>query len=262
MGDIAILIRKADMRKADSVLRGFSYSAGRHFESYVENEQIISINSLMYNNRNRLHPPIHVHWHLINSTRPLDYWVKKIDMREIWEKAELIDIHGIRFFTLSGYHLLIYLGLHAFTHGFDRLILASDIAEVLSSYKDKIDQGMFKSVCERFYASEILYYCLSYVRKRLNINIKEIELIKPQIAGFWERRLDKIFSNNVRGYKMSYLAHLLMHRKISAKIHFLWKTFFPSKLILANNLNISPQEITWRNYCGRLLGNLSRIFSN
>ncbi|MFH1093583.1 MAG: signal peptidase I [Candidatus Omnitrophota bacterium] len=262
VGDIDILIKKSDLLKADRVLGSLGYSTGGHLKSYLENEQTCSINSLMYNARNCLHTSIHVHWHLINSTRPLDYWVNKINMQEIWDKAELIDSYGVRVFTLSGYHLLIYLSLHAFTHSFDRLILASDIAEVLRSYKDKIDLTMFKSACERFGVCEIMYYGLSYMSKRLNILIQEIGLVKPKKAGFWEKRLEKLFVNNVRGYKLSYLAHLLMHKLVSEKIRFLWKTFFPSKLIMASNLNLTPEQISWRNYCGRIFGNLFRIFPN
>ncbi len=259
MGDIDILIKKDDLAKADQVLLSLGYTKPRYYQSYLENQNPNSINSLMYNIDNSMRPAIHLHWHLINSTWPLDYWVKKIDMQRIWDQAELIRIGDLEVFTLAGYHLLIYLSLHAFTHGFDRLILVSDIAEVLQRDKDTIDWDIVKTESERFCASLIIYYVLYYTQQRLNITIPEIEHIRPEKIGFPEKRLEMLFKDAVRGYKLSYLTYLLLHKRLPDKVRFIWKTIFPSRLTLANNLNLSPDEISSLSYCKRIFNNFSKI---
>ena len=79
MHDIDILIKKEDLIKANEVLNSLGYLYPRNYKNFVENLHLSSINTLNYMGENSSNFFVHVHWHLINATLPLDFLVRKRD---------------------------------------------------------------------------------------------------------------------------------------------------------------------------------------
>lgn len=256
--DIDLLTRKEDLAKVNRILNTLGYCQPLCFGDFLDKEEITPLNSLVYH-----HPRhqffIHLHWHLVNSTWPLDYWVRKIDMERIWQQMQRIITDEEKVSALAAHHLLIYLSLHGFNHSFDRLVLLSDLREVLKYFEGKIDWDLMMKEARNFHLSEILFFALFFVSQKLKVEIPRLDELRPKQGGFLEKLSYFLSQRSTPNYKLSYLTFFLRQKGFHGKLRFILRTIFPSRLVMAQNLMRSQTEITLTHYLIRIKDNLYRF---
>lgn len=243
MTDVDILIRRKDVKKANRILNSLGYPTPKYYEDLLKISS--SLNTLMYKGNIR----IHLHWHLINSTWPLNFLVEEISIERIFEYAKPIKVDTLDTLTLSNEHLLIYLCYHLFNHSFDRLLLLVDILGLLNSYS--IDWNFVIEEAERFKLSFILYYVLSFISQKKEEKVPYLERLKPS-----KSYLKKLPPSSFT----SYFIYLLLQKGFKKKIKFLINTIFPSPCVVAHSFSISPKEVTRAHYFFRLIKPFLKFF--
>lgn len=111
MGDLDLLVRRADVRRADAALRALGYRPDRDPEPSGGG----FLNSALYFRDGGL--PVHLHWHVSNASLP--HGMYRVDVDEIWREAS----DG----ALAPHHRVVTLCEHALKHSFDALIHLADI---------------------------------------------------------------------------------------------------------------------------------------
>ena len=252
--DLDLLIKKEDLAQTNGILCSLGYLAPPNYTDFFLKKEGTPINSLVY------HKPgayffLHLHWHIVNSTWPLDSLVEAIDMERIWSLAEGAQINTAGCLSLAPHHLLIYLAHHGFIHHFHRSILFSDLLGSLRCYKDRLDWDQVVKEAQRFNLSLVLYYSLSLTSKQLMVTIPELEKLKPTRFGFLEKLLFSFMSKGRRWPALYYLTYFLGEKGALPKIRFIKKTLFPSSYVMAHSLSRRPVEINARHYYQRIIRN-------
>ncbi len=256
MNDIDLLIRKQDLVKVNKALSSFGYCMPVQYKDFLSVKGQSSINSLTYFYPGGFNFLVHVHWHIVNATWPVENLVERIDIKDVWNCACPVDIEGVEVLRLSYEHMLIFLLQHAFTHNFDRMILACDIFEVLEKFSPRIDWNVFNEWVEKFQISKII----SFSFLRLEIFSKDdfppavYEIKKDAFICF-------LYKKGVFMRFLNYLVYFRMQSSIAQKFKFLWRTFFPPVCIMAHNFNISAIEVRPTHYIVRIFKSMARMFS-
>ena len=249
--DLDLLIRKKDLARADKALTGLGFIACPQARSFISDPGSSSINSLMYQ-RSGGEQVIHLHWHLINSTWPLELFVRAIDMDRIWYNARACTIGTCRFLTLAPHHLLIYLSVHALCHYFNKLILLVDIREVMDAYQESLDWDLLIAEADGFLCLPAVYYALYLTSRLLKKSVSRLEdiasILKKSGSGF----VLQPTSESMRSYGFCYKAFFLMQDSITCKTGFIYRTLFPSRYVMAHNFNISSSEVNFVHYAKRI----------
>lgn len=253
MSDIDLLIDKNDLEKTDNVLRSLGYISPINFRDALNNTSRSVINTLEYKKFSDDNFFIHIHWHLINCTWPLDFLVRKIEMGRIWNQARNLNIDGVDVLTLAPEHLVIYLAQHSFTHFLSPLILFADIIGVLKVYKQDLDRQVLIKEAERFNLSTVLYYCLNFISKRLGYDSPELENLKIRKNSLLEGIFNFYIFKKNNYYFFCYLVYFLEQKGFLSKLRFIKRTVFPSSYVMAHNLGILSSQIRIAHYCRRLV---------
>jgi hypothetical protein len=256
MSDIDLLIKKEDLARANTILTSLGYASPPNYTDYLKKDLIASINTLLYNKNHASTFFIHLHWHLINSTWPLDSLVSKMDMERIWAYAKPIQLDSINALILSPEHYLLYLAHHSFNHSFDRFILFSDILEFLRCYKDRIDWKVLSEEAKRFNLSRILYYSLFLASKRLRYDIPELEKMKAVKISSLEKVLFSLMNKEIGLSLSAYLMYLLTQDGLAGKLKFIKRTILPTTYVMAHNFSLPISEIKAYHYYRRIVNNL------
>lgn len=111
MGDLDLLVRGPDLRRADGVLRDLGYVADR--DPLPGGGDYL--NAVVYSRGEGL--PVHLHWRVSNASLP--HRMVRIDEEEIWREA----CDG----GMAPHHLLVTLCEHALKHSYDALVHLTDI---------------------------------------------------------------------------------------------------------------------------------------
>ncbi|MFC1514685.1 signal peptidase I [Candidatus Omnitrophota bacterium] len=260
-GDIDILIKKEDRRRVHSLLGALGYTAPAHCDDLLKDHSLNSINTLMYKAEGASSAPLHIHWHLINSTWPLDHFVRRIDMKSIWNRSESVAVADSQTLALGPEHLLIYSSMHSLTHYFGRFILLSDIAEVVRHYKDRINWQLLGREAERFDLSWVVYSSLSYVARAFELEIPQLDRLKPDKLSFLESILILFMRRGIRSYKLSYLVYLAAERGFLSRVRFVAKTFIPSSDIMAHIFGLPASKIRPYHYFRRIASSHKKILT-
>ena len=259
MTDIDILIRKADLPRANEVLVSLGYPAPGHYNDLLDSDRPSPVNSIMYFPGDGRKPSIHLHWHIINSTWPLESLVRKIDMEKIWKSAEGAAIDGVETLTLGPEHLIIYLAYHSFHHSFSKPVMAQDIAETIRFYKERIDWDRVKKEADGFGLSFTVYLSLRYAAKVLRFECPGKERLRPAKLNLIEKIVLSLLNRNRCTYGLSYLVYLSEERGMLGRVRFLFRTLFPSRLLLSSNLRVASSELRLPHYFRRILGGFSSV---
>lgn len=251
MTDIDILIEKEDLARANDILKGLGYLLPPQYDGFLNIASPCSVNSLMYTANDPHKPSVHLHWHIINSTWPLDRLASGIDMKAIWRSARPVRIGDMETLTLSPEHLIIYLAYHGLNHSFDKKSMASDLTEVIRYYGSSIDWDAISRDGEKFGLTFIMYAALKYVSSVSGANIPHLEGLKPKKLG----RLEKAVLGDLRkgncNYKLSYLSYLAAQPGLLKRLRFFLRTIFPPRYILSHNMNIPLSEVKMSHYLAR-----------
>lgn len=236
MGDIDLLIRKEDLRKIHKILNSLGYFSPHNYQDYLNIPHSPYLNTLIYQTLSPIYLFLHLHWHLINSSRPLHAYASKIDMDSIWNKAVPVKVGNMSTMTMSPYHMLIHLCEHAFRHSFDRLILLSDIFELIRYYDKCLSWDQVIEEANRFNLIRPLYYSLYFAHKFLDAKIPRgiLSSIRPAKFSLCERKFISLILNNIRGSDLSFPMYLSIQSGLTQKIRFLWNTLFPPSQDMAH----------------------------
>jgi hypothetical protein len=256
MSDIDILIKKEDLSGVNKILNSLGFLSSANFQDALRNALPSSLNSLVYRRKSGGKFFVHLHWHLINTTWPLDSLVNKIDMKRIWSCAQATRIGGIDALTLAPHHLLLYLAQHSFNHSFDRLILLSDIIETVRYYKEILNWDLVVEEAERFNVSAVLYYSLSFTSHVLRFEIPELERLKPPKFGFLEETFSFFMRKGMRGYWLSYFAYLFMEKGVFRKLRFFGRTLFPPPYVMGHYFMLPSSQVRISHYCQRIVNTI------
>ncbi len=158
MNDMDLLVRKQDLLRARDALLEMGYRSGTR--ARVEEQCLTHHHLVPFTKRGA--PPIEIHWSITPPNSPF-----KLDMDELWERAERATIAGAPVLLLSPEDLLLHLCLHvSFNHEFTFFALknACDIHETMSYYQDDIDWDRIVATASSREADRYLYCTLSVVR--------------------------------------------------------------------------------------------------
>lgn len=247
MADIDLLIQKDDLPDFNSIMEQVGYTSpdiksidpGKVPENYLT--------SVVYTSSSPTSPCFHVHWHFVNSTIPNESFIQKINLSHLWQDSQTSLIAGVETLVMSPHHLLIHLAEHSLrvTHSLTKLSLLCDINETVAIHGNKIDWKKFLTECEKSQISEFVYFPLFFAAKLLHAEIPQnvIQQLAPSKPSFSNSIFKKMIEKNCRFPGLSYLLHFSRNRGIMAKIHFVMKTIFPPRQVIAQRLAISPVEI-------------------
>lgn len=240
MYDMDILVPRAEVLAADAILRALGYSTKQDISFLLE--KVTSINSAVYAGNNAV---IHVHWHLINNTWPVDYFVGTIKEDEIFIRAA----NSI----LAPEHLVVYFCLHALTHHFEKLSLALDIAHLLRVYEKDLDWEKIRKCGAEWGVETVVYAALLFVAQYTGLEMKNIQIIKPSRSWGVKYCVNKI-ARGERSYLLSYGLYFFLLPGLSRKMGFIYRTLFPARQVLAHSLGLPGKQICFPHYLKRLLG--------
>jgi len=253
MTDIDILIKKQDLNRANCVLISLGYEAPACFNDFVDVNRVFSINSLMYTLKETKQPLIHLHWHLINSTWPLDSFVATMDMQRFWGKAQAFDFDGISIHSFCDEHLLLYLAMHNFNHFFKKDMLLQDIAGLIQDKSRQFDWGFFIRECRRCRLPFIVYCSLFEVSRRCSIAISGLRQLAPQSKSSLERIALYCIQLKRFRYAGCIFAYWLQEKGLKAKLVFILKIFCPPRIVMAHSSNRRLADISIFDYLKRVL---------
>jgi len=255
--DIDILVKRTDFKTA----AGRLIQAGFTQESRVDLSSGMPpfspyLNSAVFR-KNQGGPDIHVHWHLLNSIRPLFLSIN-MDMDDIWKSARK---NTGSFMELSPEHLIIHLAEHAVRHSFDRLILIRDIAEVLDKFSAIIDWEKLTSDCRTFNLQRIVYYSLLLTARKtaVQIPVTALEALMTQAPGLCERLFLKLANGGARHSELGSLLYISNSVSWKEKARLVLQMVFPPRSVLAYAYNREAGSIGLGVYISRLVRGLRSL---
>lgn len=251
--DLDILIRREDLSKAHGLLAGLGYTPPRSHRDFLENRTSCSVNSLLYGPPGATGVPVHLHWHIINSTWPIESLAGKIDMEYLWTSSRTIDMGGAATRAFSACHTVIYMCHHAVNHFFDRLILACDIARALKECDGVSAPEEMMHEADRLGLGWIVSYALVAVADLLDIKIPEADM-SHRVPGLLRKRYRGLPLKGRGSYITSYLAYLLNEEGVLRKVRYLWRTVVPPQSVVAHNRSLTAPDVSAADYWKRAFG--------
>jgi hypothetical protein len=226
--DIDLLLKRADIFRAEPILNELGWRPRAPvLRDLADGNKPCALNSLMFFRPDSL-VVLHLHWHIINSTWPLNNYAKSINMEEIWQAATAGTLDGAPIRELKPEHLIIYLCCHGLIHYFAKPVYVDDIKTALVRFKDKINWDFLYGQAQEWGVRWIVDYCIKYIEK-------------PRIGR----------------YTKTYWRYFFHEKGITGKMLFLYRTFFPKKIVMAAAHNLPLAQIGFKLYMDRL-ENISR----
>ena len=221
--DVDLLIKKHDFNKIDKALMSEGYT--KIGKKYDKNDTT-PMNSVVYVKPDIVNHYMHIHWHIVNSTWPLESVADRIDINKIWARAVPVKFDKAKALSLSCEDLIIYLSFHAFTHSFDRLILLTDIAEVLKHYENEINWKVLFKRAEEFGVENILLYSLIMLSETLGVKVPQIGIYLKNEKSLLDRIYLHCAKKQHKSYLLSYSRYLFMEKGLVDKVSFIKRTVF------------------------------------
>ncbi|MFA5179796.1 MAG: nucleotidyltransferase family protein [Syntrophales bacterium] len=236
--DLDILIHKEDLLRADLAMG----KAGYHAQDSTPEQALLNppgyLASLEYHKPGTAFAYVHLHWHLINTSTPAIYFIKKVDMERIWEKSVIANVADAEVRLLCPEHLIIYLCEHALRvgHSFDRLILICDILYTIKTYNDHLAWDSIAAEAKSLGLLNFTYLGLKIVQfygGEEFLNNAILKEFAPPSLSWTERLFISLQKNHYRIRGSSYLVYLALSKGPLNKAHLVMRTFFPPRPILA-----------------------------
>jgi len=175
MSDVDILIRKADLLKAEEKLLEIGYSSSRVDDIEVACAKCQHIPPLTKPDA----VPIEIHWTIELPTSPFT-----IDVDGLWKRAQPAKIGGVEVLVLSPEDLLLHLCLHsAYHHFFEQgLRPLCDILETIRHYQNEIDWTQVEHRASQWNAKNFVYLTLRLAREILAAEVPDelLNALKPK----------------------------------------------------------------------------------
>lgn len=158
--DMDLLVRKADVSSAVSVLEKLGYTL---IAENIELAKSEGRTQLHYQKANAF--LVDLHWEAMNNK-----WYSNVTRYfadNIWQNATLTKFNGANVWILAHEDLLIYQCMHlSIHHNFHMLIWFKDIDEVICS-RDDIDWALLVDKAKKYGLSTYCYYSLCFTKELL-----------------------------------------------------------------------------------------------
>lgn len=160
MNDVDLLVRRADVGRAEGVLLGMGYRAAEHNRSIAKDNYhftyALSGKGLV----------VELHWDFVPSSSCFT-----IDMNEVWERSGQSVLAGEDVMALSPEDHLLYLCLHTSKHLFDGMGLISfcDISRLIRHYGEELDWKQVRLGGERWGIEKSVHTALTLAAQMLGV---------------------------------------------------------------------------------------------
>jgi hypothetical protein len=170
LGDVDILIRPHDVPRASMVLQELGYTNPNVLKGPILPST--TLNAVWWSPPDEGQIPIHLHWHLPNTSLPYGL-ATSFDIDRLWSQARTFETAGSKALGLAPHHLLIHLADHALVHRFDRLILLADIRALLEKEGQDLDWGELLSEAGSFRLASSLAMALLLAARYVGAPVPE-----------------------------------------------------------------------------------------
>jgi len=170
MGDIDLLVKKADLGQAEKILLEMGYGPT---ERPSIKAQCVAPHLVAFTKKDAFR--VEIHWTLF--TQPL-----KIMVDTLWEQTRPFTVAGIQVLSLSPENLLFHLCIHtAVQNGFFGIRFLCDIHNTIRYYQDEIDWEILFHRARQWKAEKAVYLALYVARDCLAASVPEkvLEQFKP-----------------------------------------------------------------------------------
>ncbi len=264
--DLDVLVDPGDLGRADGVLRGLGYLADHDPIAAAARKQCPYLNSVRYWKARRPSISVHLHWHIINNSLPMPEGLMNVDMARIWERALPQSVAGESGLIMHPSHALLHHAEHALKHCFSRLILLTDVAELLPGSAAGTEAGVPRPTwddvfeeCSLFGLQRPLFYSLSLCSELLRARVPSEILgrLRPRRMTLGERAVFALTLRDVRLPDMAYPVYAAMVPGLAGRIRFVTRTFFPPRARLSAMDLVPEQQLGARHYARRLAAGMS-----
>ena len=147
--DLDVLVKKEDIYKIDTLLKGREYQRVIKLTSIQEKIWIKFKHDLgLYHPRSGVH--FEMHWSLLDEDYPI-----QMDQNTLWENPQTVMINQHKIKTFPTEDLLLYLCIHGSTHLWERIEWIKDIDLLIRT--QEIDWGKITEKAESSNVETILY---------------------------------------------------------------------------------------------------------
>lgn len=248
--EVDILVRREDFSSLKNYLSAQGY---RFTENIIPSSDIGYINSVMCKKDVKFWPAVHLHWHLVNNSFPAYMFASRIDIDQIWKEAQPLDGYD-NVLKMAPHYQLIYLSEHSLKHSFERQIHLHDIYALIKRYETSLNWDRVIIDAKTFNLTRAVYYALYFVSKILSAQIPQYvsDELKPKKFTFLERRFINSVLNKRQRTDSSYAVYLAMNERLSDKIRFVFRTFFPPRAAMGHMENLPAEKVSLINYFKRI----------
>ncbi len=158
--DIDLLVRPAELKKAEEVLLEAGYEKEKGFS---EEDLLAGHYHLIFNNGTYV---VEAHWNLVRRyfEVPPEFW---------WEERTETEYGGLRISQLSPERYLLYAIFHLFIHGFRPLKFSVLISELTRRYREELDWEKLLSSAERHKMTRLTIFTLRLLHELLGTDIPD-----------------------------------------------------------------------------------------
>lgn len=273
MADMDVLIKPADVAAADRLLRHLGYTPASSLPERPAGELSTPgyLSATLYVGPTLI--PIHLHWHLLNSTVPLHSYSGMVPMEHLWALARPTTLAGQATHILAPHHFLIHLCEHALraSHSLSRLSHLCDIAWFVHRELD-LDWSALITESRAWGLDRFVFVCLGLARSTLQAPVPAWALrsLEPRRLRLGERLLIHRVASGRMSHGLSYLVHLGLYRRLRDKAWFVFRTVAPPQAVLSRHLALphgsriglaayARRGLTVLGHACRLAASLSRV---
>jgi hypothetical protein len=169
-GDLDILVRPSDLKKAASAL----LEAGYRKASGTDEEDMLrgSYHLTFHNGRD----VVEVHWTLAFRyfDIPPEFW---------WEETGMMEYEGTEMKKLSPERYILYAVFRLYRHAFRPLRFLVLIAEIIRKYRDELAWGRTVSYARTFRMERLLLFTLRLLKETLGADVPE-DIVRRPVFGY------------------------------------------------------------------------------
>lgn len=238
--DLDLLVRREDLRRIDSTLKGLGYVAHREVRRFFDPKRDPTVTFAFYRRPGEPRYFLDLRWHLSEIPACQALGLFPVEMERVWSESEEWSCEGEPARSLSPAHHLLYLALHALKHAFDPVLFLGDIGEFWDwgrrGPEARLSIPRLREEAVRFGLVRVLDLAL-----RLSREIVGAAIPRSILAGLTPGRfspLERIFLRSVlsgrRAPGAPYLIYLDLLEGFRRRASLVGQTFFPQ-----------PEAIFW-----------------
>jgi len=232
--DIDLLVKEEDGEKCLQILGHMGYkqsSVGKMSDFVTANLDIVHYPPMIQNG-------ISIEIHIKLSVKTEKY---NIIISELWSKAFLTTLNGVKILALNIDNLLIHICLHLERHfrgGKVQFTCFNDITNILDNYSNLINWVTFTKTCQLYKCEDLVYLHIVMTNKYMHAKVPESIIIK--YSYLLKRKDERLFCYYLKGsirkgFTMTISNHfgqLNQLGKLTDKVKYLSGVLFPSRIFM------------------------------